>query len=254
MIVPLLYPLTILSRWWRVSTAAFHRSLVPLALAAGLAACAQSSALVGKVVPAPRGESLDVLLMPPDIELSEVTAAGLLEPKAAWTRTARRNVVAALDAVVADKRARMLRYPAPSELEPYKDSHLQLVKLHGAVGQSILAHKYLPVMALPTKKDRFDWSLGRDVALLREDSEADYALFVFFRDSFSSGGRVAMIIVGALLGVTVPGGVQVGFASLVDLRSGNVVWFNRLVRQAGDLRDAQSARDATELLLSELPL
>jgi hypothetical protein len=32
------------------------------------------------------------------------------------------------------------------------------------------------------------------------------------------------------------GGVQSGFASLVDLRTGDIVWFNQLGRATGDLR------------------
>ena len=72
--------------------------------------------------------------------------------------------------------------------------------------------------------------------------------------AFSSSGRVALAVVGALLGVAVQGGQQVGFASLVDLRNGNVVWFNTLLSQYGDLREPESAASATEDLLDELPI
>ena len=71
---------------------------------------------------------------------------------------------------------------------------------------------------------------------------------------FESSGRVAVIFIGALLGVGIPGGQQVGFASLVDLQSGDVVWFNRLLKGTGDLRKADLARSASEDLLSKLPL
>ncbi len=109
-------------------------------------------------------------------------------------------------------------------------------------------------MALPTKKDKFDWSLGKGVTVLRDSFGADYALFVYFRDSFVSSGRVAVIFIGALFGVGIPGGRQVGFASLVDLQSGDVVWFNRLLKGTGDLRKPDLARSASEDLLSKLPL
>ena len=89
---------------------------------------------------------------------------------------------------------------------------------------------------------------------MREAYGADYALFVFFRDSFATAGRAALIFVGALFGAHVQGGQQIGFASLVDLNSGDVVWFNRLFSGAGDLREADKAESATKTLLDNLPL
>ena len=76
--------------------------------------------------------------------------------------------------------------------------------------------------------------------------------YVFAVPETPSG--VALIMVGALLGVGVQGGSQVGFASLVDLNSGNVVWFNRLARAEGDLRKPAKAQDAIDHLLDEIPL
>jgi hypothetical protein len=192
--------------------------------------------------------------MPPDIELSELTAGGLLEANAAWTAAGRSNVDAALDGFLAQTGTKVVRYRASDPDITYNDSHVQIVKLHEAVGQSILAHKYVPALALPTKKDRFDWTLGPGVAVLRDAYGADYALFIFFRDSFASGGRVAVIFVGALLGVSIQGGVQTGFASLVDLRTGDVVWFNRMASGTGDLREPDAARSATDSLLKDVPL
>jgi len=94
--------------------------------------------------------------------------------------------------------------------------------------------------------------LGPGVRAL--DKDARYALFVFVRDSYASGGRKAMMAVGMLLGVGVQLGQQIGFASLVDLNDGRVVWFNLLNSQTGDLRDAQSAGAAVDKLLDGVPL
>ena len=46
----------------------------------------------------------------------------------------------------------------------------------------------------------------------------------------------------ALLGAISVGGSQTGYASLVDLNSGRIVWFNDLRRMSGDLRDPQGGR------------
>ena len=202
----------------------------------------------------PREGVSKVLVMPADIELSELTAGGLMEPNAAWTKTARFNVDKELAQTLAPYGAQIVRYGLLDEDEVYDPAHVQAVKLHDAVGVTILLHKYVAGLELPTKKDKFDWSLGDSVSGLRNTYDADYALFVYMRDSFASGGRVALIMFGALLGVGIPGGTQVGFASLVNLNSGDIVWFNRLARAEGDLREPKLAQEAVDHLLTEIPL
>ena len=220
-------------------------------LAAG---CTQTRSFVGGDLAPRSGDAARVLLMPLDVELAEFTAAGLVEPKAAWTSVAEANVDRSLAALLHERGADLVRYRSPDGTGPAEDPHAQLIELHETVGLSILMHQYNSLLLLPTKEDNFDWSLGVEAARLRSGCDCDYALFVYFRDSFSSDGRVAMIVLGALGGTAVTGGIQVGFASLVDLRDGDIVWFNRLIRQTGDLRQPDGARHAAELLLSEFPL
>ena len=65
----------------------------------------------------------------------------------------------------------------------------------------------------------------------------------------------AAVLVGILsMGrYIMPGGQQMGFASLVDLDTGDIVWFNRLQRGVGDLRTFDNARSSVEVLLTEFP-
>jgi hypothetical protein len=192
--------------------------------------------------------------MEPDIQLTELTAGGLHEPRADWTEDARKNFSQELTNVFKEREDTIVFYREPEGDPTTLQLHNQLIKLHEVVGKTILIHKYLTAYALPTKSDKFDWSLGENVKTLREQSNADYALVVFIRDSYASAGRVALIIAGAILGVGISGGVQSGFASLVDLRTGQIVWFNKLLRETGDLRTLESAREAVEQLLANIPL
>jgi hypothetical protein len=74
------------------------------------------------------------------------------------------------------------------------------------------------------------------------------------RDSYASPERVAASIALAFIGIGIaPGGAQVGYASLVDLQSGQVVWFNRLLRGYGDLREPTPARESIDALLTGFP-
>ena len=194
-----------------------------------------------------------VLLMQPDVELSEMLASGLLEPKAEWTAKAERHIGASLDQLLAEKNTRLVRYDLPDGAGP-DDAHIRLVSLHGSVGGAIMLHKYNPMFALPTKKDRFDWTLGPGVAALRESYDADYALFIRIRDSYTSAGRAALIFGAALLGVGVTGGRQEGFASLVDLETGQIVWFNVIFGAGADLRKPDTAQEVVGKLMAEFPI
>jgi hypothetical protein len=189
------------------------------------------------------GPNARILLMPVDLELAELGIGGVTEPKAEWTERVRGHVTAALRGATDERGRQMVVFQdsAFAAAEEREKAH-QIAKLHQAVGQAILVHRVSGMAELPTKKDRFDWTLGPETRTLAKATGADYALFVFLRDSYASAGRVAVIVVGAAFGVGIAGGQQIGFASLVDLESGDVVWFNRLAR-----------RVAVSILLTGMP-
>jgi hypothetical protein len=229
-----------------------HAVLFIIALT--LTGCAQTTALKHseKVPPSLSGKR--ILLMPPDIELSELTMGGMLEPKADWTDLAQKHVGSALQREMERRKTALAQYQSPDQNPSKGDRHNQVIKLHEAVGNAILTHKYGgQLLQLPTKADKFDWSLGDGVNVLREDFRTDYGLFIFWRDSYASAGRKAMMVGMAALGVGIPLGRQVGFASLVDLRTGDIVWFNFQVRGTGDLREEKAALDSVQNLLADFP-
>ena len=227
-------------------------ALLGLAAMLLLTACVERGAKLGTHAKPP--EQVRVLLMPPDVELSELTAGGLEEPKAAWSEAATRHVVKALRKSLRGRQDTLVVYRPPEEGSADWHDYTQLMKLSDAVSSSVMLHGYVPGLSLPTKDEKLDWTLGSGVEVLRRTHAADYALFVFLRDSYATGGRRAYMFVSALFGVYVPGGTQVGYASLADLRTGELVWFNMLTRKEGDLRTPEAADEAAEALLEGLPL
>ena len=195
-----------------------------------------------------------MLLMQPDVQLFELTAAGLEEPNAHWTEQGLANVRTAIRANLDRRDMRIVPYREPADDAERLRRHTQLLKLHEAVGSTLLVHGVNSALALPTKRDDFDYTLGQDAQVLREEFGADYALFTVLHDSYASGGRVVMMVAAAALGVGLQGGVQRGFASLVDLRTGAIVAFNFLASSTGDLRAPEPAQSAIDSLLGELPL
>jgi hypothetical protein len=195
-----------------------------------------------------------IVVMPLDVELSQVTAGGLEEPQAEWTAAARRHMMVALEQEARARQVSLEAYDPTRGTPEDQETSRDLVKLHRAVGGAILVHRYAPEpRPLPSKEGRFDWGLGPEVAAIARSHDADYALFLFVRDRYATGGRVAAMVVGALLGVGVPGGSQIGFGSLADLRTGDIVWFRFLLRLTGDLRTAEAAAGTVKALLSEMP-
>jgi len=230
----------------------FGRWVCVIGAAVLLAACAAGPTRQIAALKSP-GPNARIVLMPVDVELSELSAAGIQEPKAEWTERARGHVQTALRGAMQSRGRQLVVFDDSALPAAEREIAHQIVKLHQAVGGSILLHRLSGFADLPTKKDKFDWSLGPETRMLTKATGADYALFVFLRDSYVSPGRVAVMAILAVGGVAVPGGQQLGFASLVDLETGDVVWFNRLARGHGDLRDATPARETIDVLLNGLP-
>ena len=196
-----------------------------------------------------------VVMIEPDIELSEVLAGGIQEPRQAWSETARRLYPQAVKNRISSGKVKQLPdFMIPKDLDPA--SRLgQIIRLNYAVSLSILIST-TPDGQLATKKGKqLDWSLGPGVEEIRKQTGADYALFTYVRDSYASGGQTALRVIGfLLLRADIGGGQQIGVTTLVDLRTGQVVWFNFLAKQSGDLRDEQGSAATAQSMLKGFPL
>jgi hypothetical protein len=188
-----------------------------------------------------------LLVLPADMELFSISAGGIEEPRADWTDAAQKHFKAALATRrdLGDNRIELA--------EVQLDEFAEVLALHRAVAESIWVH-HVGGLKLPTKDERLNWTLGSTaVQPLREKTGADYALFFWVRDSYASGERMATIVGMLLLGSIMTGGTQHAYASLVDLHTGRVVWFNDLQRMWGDLRQAQPAAETVESLMKGFP-
>jgi len=190
-----------------------------------------------------------IAVIEPDVVLGELTAAGLFEPGADCTQAGKENI-----------RSEMARYfegrgVQLAMLDPATEHRdIQLVKLHGVVGRAVLLHLFVQGNELPTKGKALDWTLGSGTQGMRTRLGADYGLFIYVRDSYTTAGRALMMLGAAILGVGITGGQQVAFASLVDLNTGNIVWFNLLQSSSGDLRTPDAARKVVAALMKDNPL
>jgi len=191
-----------------------------------------------------------VLIAPPDIELFEISAGGVPEPRGDWTETAKHLLRAELDS-----RRGSLGVQTLDLDEGTADEFGEVLSLQAAVSQAIATHHFGGV-PLPTKNGQLDWSYGDAMQPLEQRSGARYCLFIWVRDGYASASRQATIALTAILSlghVILGGGVQSANASLVDLESGRVLWFNHIARGRGDLRETDSAAETVGELLKNFP-
>lgn len=228
-----------------------------LALSASLlCACAANREKAEIWSQLPRG-NYQLVVMQPDVTAGQLTAGGVFEPREDWTNQARGSVVLALQQQLSSRGASTKVAASAGETGWDTAATEDLIALHRAVGIALQAH-YRGPAPLPSKNGQLDWTLGQQAVAFGAATHYDYALFVRAQDSFSSGGRVALQVaglLGCLAGVCVMpmGGAQIAFASLVDLKTGKVVWFNRLISFSGDMRTPAGAGDAVARLLGTLP-
>jgi hypothetical protein len=203
-------------------------------------------------------QGVRIVLVEPEIQLYELKASGMPEPRADWSRAAQQRLPQIFGDMLRQKNAILLPdYRPPVDMPP-EHRIRQVLALNQAVMSTIFLHSYLH-MPLPTRgaahKKPLSWTLGPGVEEIRRATGADYMLYVYVQDTYASTGRVAMMLLGLALQVAIlNGGQQAGIATMVDLRTGDVVWFNVLVDQLGDLRDPEGARDTARHLLKGLPL
>ena len=236
-----------------------------LAASVALSGCVQTRQFADVQFTPPAGD-YKLLVLRPDVTVGSITTGGMVEPRADWTEQARRSIVEALKAQQDGRGGKLTIIEHRNEVPGVTAQELaDMERLNFVVDQSIVLHKYLGEY-LPTKRGKgLDWTLGQDAVKLGQKSGYDYALFLHAEDQVASGGRIALGILGlagCFIGFCAPnvgGQQQLDYASLVDLKTGEVVWFN--VVQAGseipgikfgDLRTPQGAAQMVDRLLNRM--
>jgi hypothetical protein len=200
------------------------------------------------------------------VTVGSLTTGGMVEPRADWTDQARAGIVAALRTQQASRGGKVTIIEHRNELPGVSPQELADVeRLNAAVDEAIVEHKYLGDY-LPTKRGKgLDWTLGQDAVQLGQKTGYDYALFLHAEDQVASGGRIALGVIGlagCIVGFCAPnigGQQQLDYASLVDLKTGEVVWFNVVLAGSqvpgikfGDLRTPEGSAQMVERLLGRM--
>lgn len=194
-----------------------------------------------------------IVLMRPVIDVGAQATGGMFEPNADWTTQAREYLTAALGDAQSKLGNAIVDYSDQSTGDG--PTITQYSHLFNAVADSVIRYQFFPGNRLPTKKHgkAFEWGMGNGLAHLASLDGADYALFITTHDEYGSAGRKMLQIVGMLGGVGVTSGVHQGYAGLVDLKTGELVWLNADQRMGGDVRTADGAQKRVAQLLEGFP-
>ncbi|HRY24257.1 MAG: hypothetical protein H6852_10410 [Geminicoccaceae bacterium] len=236
-----------------VSSLCFRPQIVAAAVLFLLTACSTTRPVVAPGVTEPVARGSTVLLLRPDIECLEVAVGGT-QARPEWTAKAEASVTRALADFMREHETRLVVYDG-STFPPDRRAGQE------AAIAALTAVRLPASGPAPTAPVQVELPAPELLAPLREDFKADYALSVFLRESFQSAGHVAMrYSLGLLLGpiwAPMPGTGQYGYATLVDLRTGEVAWSNTLSTVGEvptDIRDPEKARDTVDELLEACPV
>jgi len=198
-----------------------------------------------------------ILIFRPSVSVGSQSTGGAFEANGAWTDAARVNIQSALERLQSRLGNRVIAAP-----EAYGDA-VQSVEEHlalfGAVARAVTEYQMFKGNRLPTKTrdnkaDVFDWSLGTGVAALPGAQHADYGLFLYTKDAYGSTGRKVLQVLALLgPGVAITSGVHQGYAGLVDLKTGDLLWLDADQSFGGDVRNMEGASKRVRELLQTIP-
>jgi len=198
-----------------------------------------------------------ILVFRPAVSVGAQSTGGLFEPNAEWTEQAKANIQAALNTLQTKLGNEVV--VAPESYGEDARNVQEHMALFAAVSQAVIEYQFFAGNRLPTKKrdnkvSVFDWSLGTGVANLPGAKDADYGLFIYNKDAYGSTGRKLLQIVAILgAGISVQSGQHVGYAGLIDLKTGDLLWLNADGQMGGDVREADGSAKRVRQLLEDFP-
>jgi hypothetical protein len=194
-----------------------------------------------------------IILMRPSIKVGAQSTGGMFEPNADWTTQARENIGNALATAQATLGNKVVPFDDSTAGDPVQLT--QYRNLFSSLADSVIEYQFFRGNRLPTKgrKGQFDWSIGSEVAQLPGVKDADYILFITTEDHFGSTGRKILQVAAMLGGVSVTSGVHKGYAGLIDVKTGQLVWLNADRQMGGDVRTPEGAVKRVGQLLEGFP-
>ncbi len=202
-----------------------------------------------------------ITLLPPKVDVYEVSTGGIDEKIDEWSKSGTENVTKALKEELEDTSGFYLKIVQPESLSVSASENLDETQaLYEALNSSIALHMYGDEKErFSDRMDNFQYSLGSEVNDIVPQS--DLLLLVRGVDFRASTGRglvkAGLAVIGALFGyVSVPEGEPTLLSlSVVEAKTGDILWYNLLVRRgAADFREYKSSLSLVKKLFKKFPI
>lgn len=204
------------------------------------------------LVEAQKPQPKKILLLPLDVKVKELSAGGVVEEVEEWTITAKSNMQASLASY--DTKNEDIEFVRLPELSP---DEKEILDEHIALYHHVVTGAYnttrFPFEAWKHKREKFDYTVGEGLAFLMRKTNADAALYILGEDVISSDGRKAAMVFAAALGVAIQMGHTVLIGGVVDLESGDILWFDYAGSGVTDMRNPESSDKMVADLLQNYP-
>lgn len=214
-----------------------------------------------------------ITLVPPKVAVYKMSAGDTEEEVLDWSDAAYGHVIEAVKAeveelgrvfvpyegeVLSHRSIRMDRDDVAGAAEdgfsPADDSWL----LFEAANLAIMRHAYDPWNTFPEKVSHFDYTLGREARTLIGDTPADAFLLIIATDHVPTRERSTLVAAGLLAGALTasyagPGATPAKLTlALVEVQTGDLLWFNTLSLPFTDLRDEATDQALVDTVMKGL--
>jgi hypothetical protein len=209
---------------------------------------------------APPGEVHRVVVLQPEFRVFVQSAGGVREIEPDWTGQAQNALALAVERHLRHDP----RFAVAAPVEPATAEEATLLREHVELFKLIASNASMMIRfggkAWQEKQLQYDYTLGDGLAPYGDLSNADYAFMIGGAQVKQTGGSVFMqLALAGTLGVVMPGGGTYLMLALVDIRTGNIVWFNSLEggevfgMTGSDLRKEDAADEVVGRLLDPFP-
>jgi len=190
-----------------------------------------------------------VVILPIDVEVSELSAGGTIEKRDDWTA----QVVEHINAIVLEQYHYRHAFREPADVaDDLARTRDELAPLYRAISLNQVLHTYNPAFPrVSATTGPLGYQTGSLAAFL-EKQKADAVLIVYVRDDYATAGRKSLAVLGVIAGIPIRTGVTGASAALVNAK-GDLVWMNIHAAQTGDLRTRQGAETLVARLLVGAP-
>jgi hypothetical protein len=201
-----------------------------------------------------QAESLKkIVLLPPEINVCELTAGGVKERREQWCETGKKNVEKAFAETLKKKGIQL----ESMRVNRWNKKEIENIHpLYRAVANSIIDHTFMyagNMNVFPERIENFDYSIGSLEKLLKK-RKAEGLLIVYAADEVSSKGRKVLEVIRTINPFSQREGEMTSMVVALTDRTGSILWFRTMANEGRyDLRDPKSTYAFVEEIMNEYP-